>query len=271
MKLAVFFSPKTLALVTAVFGIVLPSVARAEPVALSFSEDWRHGVTVYGFLPQSLTGTSTIANTSVDLDLDFQDALELLDFGISAQYEGWTGNWGFIVDANYAKLGTEQSIPLPAGNIDVDLDVKQSWIGFLGGYKVANGVYGKNDHRYSVDLQAGLRYNELKQEADVSTMGPSVTLGGTETWTEVVVGARGTWELSDRWFLVAAADAGLGGENVNSHWRVSLGFAYQAWENTSIRFGWRHYEIDYETERSDGTFAYDVMQTGPLVGVTFSF
>jgi len=258
--------------ITAAAALLLAGTfANADPVGLAFSEEWQHGVTVYGFLPSSLTGTSTIAGTSVDLDLDFQDAIELLDFGISAQYEGWKGKWGVIVDANYAALGAQQSIPLPVGDVNVDLDVKQTWVGVLGGYKVATGTYGDNGHRYSVDLQAGLRYNQLKQEADISTPGPGGTLGGTETWTEAVLGARGTWELSDRWAVAVAADAGLGGENVNSHWRASVGFDYQAWENTSIRFGWRHYQIDYETERSDGAFAYDITQTGPLLGLTFSF
>ncbi len=248
-----------------------PGVATADAVRLTYSEEWQHGLTVYGYLPSSLSGTSTIAGTGVDLDLDFQDAFELLDFGISAQYEGWKGKWGVIVDANYAALVLEQSIALPVGEADLDLDVKQTWIGVLGGYRVATGIYGDKGLRYSVGLQAGLRYNELKQEADLSTPGPGVTPGGNETWTEAILGARGTWELSDRWSVAVAADAGLGGENVNSHWRASVGFEYQAWESSSIRFGWRHYQIDYENQRSDGTIGYDITQTGPLLGVTVSF
>lgn len=251
--------------------VALSSAATAEPAALTHSETWQHGVTVYGFLPHSLSGTSTIAGTGVDLDLDFQDAIALLDFGISAQYEGWKGKWGVIVDANYAALGSEESVSLPVGKVDVDLDVKQTWIGVLGAYKVATGQYGDAGLRYTMDLQGGLRYNELKQEAEVATPGATTTLGGTETWTEAVIGARGTWELSDRWSVMAAADVGLGGDGVNSHWRASVGFDYQAWENTSIKIGWRHYEIDYETERSDGTFGYDIIQTGPLIGLSFSF
>jgi len=101
---------------------------------------------------------------------------------------------------------------------------------------------------------------------------PPATLGGTETWWEPVIAARGIWELSDDWTGVLMADAGGFGVNgSNLQWSTTLGFDYSRWENTSIKFGWRYYSIDFETVRSDGVFAYDVSQSGPFIGLTYSF
>lgn len=52
---------------------------------------------------------------------------------------------------------------------------------------------------------------------------------------------------------------------------ASLAFSKQPGESSALRFGYRYYSIDFETEKSDGAFAYDVEQHGPFIGVGFSF
>jgi hypothetical protein len=49
------------------------------------------------------------------------------------------------------------------------------------------------------------------------------------------------------------------------------GAGYPAWEDTSLKFGWRFCGIDYLTNRSDGKFAYDGFQTGPYLALTYQF
>lgn len=39
----------------------------------------------------------------------------------------------------------------------------------------------------------------------------------------------------------------------------------------SLKIGWQVYGIDYETDRRDGRFANDVVQTGPYLGLTIRF
>lgn len=263
--------PKTTFIGCLCAAMVLGSIgtAHAEPLALSYSEDWRFELTGYLFAPASTTGSTTVAGQTVPLDLNLKDALELLDFAISGRFEAWRGNLGFIADMNYLALEANAQ---PAPPITADVNVKQAWLGFLAAYRVASGTTASGNP-YSIDVQAGARYNSLEQTVAI-TGGPGsgTTLGGTETWWEPVIGIRGLWKINDRWSAVAAADAsGFGAGGNDLAWSATLGAAYKIGKNGSLKFGLRHYSIDYSTVRSDGPFAYKVKQTGPYIGYTYTF
>ncbi len=250
---------------------LIAASASAEP--LSFSglneEEWRHEITLYGFLPAQTSGTSTIAGSSVPLDLKFSDAVELLEFAISGRYEAWKGDWGVILDVNHIDLGAGGSAPGPAG-VELDADIRQSWVSLLAAYRVANTTYGSDGRRMAVDIQGGVRYNKIKQEISADPSPPPFPLGGTEDWWEPVIGARGMWEIHDDWAVILQGDLGgfgVGGNNLQ--YGANLLFDWKPWQNTSIKFGYRFYGIDFETDRSDGDFAYQVDQHGPVIGVTF--
>jgi hypothetical protein len=261
---------------------IMSASAAADPLTPRNMNDdeWRFSVSTYAFIPLSTTGTSTIAGGEVDLDFDLADALDLLNFAIAGRSEAWKGDFGIILDASYVDLGMGGDIGLPGpggGTASIDVKIKQGWVTLLGAYRVANGAYDDTGRRYSFDLQAGARYNRLKQKIDASIdIGPApgiqTDLGGTETWWEPVVGARGTIELSDRWTAALMADIGgfgVGGDDLQ--WRVLGGVGYRPWENTSLKFGWQFYGIDFSTNRSDGKFAYDGFQTGPYLALTYQF
>jgi hypothetical protein len=257
-------------------------MAFADPLGPSGASDdeWRFTVAPYLFLPVSTTGTSTVAGASVDLDLSLKDLLKHLNFAASGRAEAWKGDFGLVVDTYYVNIGGDESVGLPAGgSAGVDVDVKQFWFDLLGAYRVAHGAYDETGRRYAIDLQAGVRYNSLRQEIDADASvdigpgdGKQTTLGGTEGWFEPVVGMRGVAEISDRWKVAARADfGGFGVSGDDLQWKVVSGFDYRAWERTSIRFGWQFYGIDYSTNRSDGKFAYDIFQHGPYVSLAYQF
>ncbi len=45
----------------------------------------------------------------------------------------------------------------------------------------------------------------------------------------------------------------VGGDDLQ--WRVLGVVGYRPWENTSLKFGWQFYGVDFSTNRSDGKFA----------------
>jgi opacity protein-like surface antigen len=259
--------------VAALTLLSLPSGISAEPMARPGESEggWRHNVTAYAFLPAQTSGTSTVAGSDVDLDLSLGDIFdnELLDFALAGRYEAWKGDWGIIVDANYVKLGTAIN---PGPGFDVDADIRQAWLSVMAAYRAVNTTYGENNRRLTFDVQGGVRYNGLKQEFDIKTPGPAATVGGTEYWWEPVVGARVMWEINDKW--AGAVDTNFGGFGAGGddlQVIATAGVSYRAWENTSLRFGYRYYSIDYSTDRSDGTFALDMDQHGPYLGLTVHF
>lgn len=254
-------------------SVLTSTGVHAEPLALEWQDEskWRYSITAYGFLPFSTDGTSTIAGSSVDLDLDFGDAVDLLDFAIAGRFEAWKGDWGLIVDANYVELSAGDTIALePGPSIAVDADIRQAWLGLLATYRIANSTYGASDRRFSFDIQGGARYNRLKQEIDITTPGPNPSLGGTEEWWEPVVGGRAVWELDDEWNAAVAADfGGFGAGGNDLQVGINAGFSRRIGKTGSLRLGYRYYSIDFSEGRSDGDFALDMKQHGPYIGFTW--
>ncbi len=228
---------------------------------------WRHAAGLYMFTPLRTHGTSTVNGSTAPVDLSLSEVLENLDFAASGRYEGWNGNFGIIVDANYAGLEIDGNLPGPGGAA-FEVKSRQKWFGILGAYRVAHGTT-KNGQPFSIDIQGGARWNSIKQEI---TIGPAPTIGGNEGWIEPVVGLRGMWRLNEKWTAIASTDFGgfgAGGNDLQAS--VNVGFDYQPWENTALTFGYRYFTVDYSTTLSGGTFAYDIEQHGPYVGVKFFF
>lgn len=193
--------------------------------------------------------------------MNLRDVLDVLDFAAAGRYEAWKGDWGIILDANYA--GISEDSPLGIGNVKVTS--RQKWAAILAGYRVAHGVSG-NGQAFAIDIQGGARWNSIKQT--IQTIQP--TFGGSESWVEPVIGVRGMWRLNDRWTTIASADAGGFGAGGNDlQFSLNAGFDYQPWDSTAITFGYRYLSVDYST--NGGAFAYDMDMHGPYVGVKFQF
>ncbi|WP_319545749.1 hypothetical protein [Ruegeria conchae] len=258
------------AITIALLSVGTAAQSEAIPLSGQSETEWRHTLAIYAFLPARTSGDSTVAGVTVPLDLDFGDALELLDFAAAGRYEAWRGDWGFIIDANYVSLEADGSLPTP-GSAPFSADIRQEWLGLLAAYKAVDAV-GGNGQRYAIDLQAGARYNSLRQEITVTSPAPIPVLGGDEGWWEPVIGARGTWVLNERWTAIASLELGGFGAGGNDlQVGANVGVDWRPWETTSLFFGWRYFSMDYSDTLSTGAFEYDVDQHGPVLGVKFRF
>ncbi|UWR03926.1 OprO/OprP family phosphate-selective porin [Ruegeria conchae] len=251
--------------------VAISHAANAQSLARSEDDEggWRHSITPYLFLPLSTTGTSTIDGTSVDLDLSLSEVLDVLQGAASVRYEGWNGDFGIISEVYYVRLGEDGT--LPGGRVDVDVDVRQTFVNVQGAYRFANGV-NASGRRYAADAAIGVQWNRLKQEIDLSGPGPGMTLGGTEDWFEPMIALRYAMEINDKWSFASRAElSGFGVNGDDLQYLLLAGFDWKGWENTSLRFGYQFYGIDYSTDRSGGEFAYDVDQNGIYAAVAFHF
>jgi opacity protein-like surface antigen len=87
-----------------------------------------------------------------------------------------------------------------------------------------------------------------------------------------MLGIRMAASLGERWTTGIRADiGGFGITDTDLTWSVTGGFDYRAWDNTSLKFGYRYYSIDYASSLSDGAFVYDLDMHGPYLAITFSF
>ena len=256
-------------------AFLIPSAAIGDTAVLSNSDGTASEFTLYLFAPVSTTGTSTVAGQSADIDMNLSEALDVLDFTISGRYERWKGDWGLIIDGNHLSISDEAAVTFPGpigAGLDIDVETEQNWLSLMGAYRFGRGVTEAGNN-YIFDVSAGVRYTHLRQEVTIT--GPrsnTIDLGGTETWFEPVIGARAAMTLADGWTTALILDAsGFGVEDNDLAFSASWAFSKRINDNTAFRFGYRYYSIDFETNRSDGLFAYDVVQHGPFIGLGFNF
>ncbi len=258
--------------------------ARADPLAPpSFKDsEWRVDLTPYLMIPFSISGDTTVAGQTTSLDFDasdLPDLLDLLNFAFSGRVEIWKQDIGLILDGYYVDLNAGGSVQTPGSlpiGVSIDADIRQFYLDGLVSYRLINKPYNAEGDVWSLELMGGLRYNYLKQVIDLKVttgLGPgaSTRLGGNATWVDPIVGTRVAVALNERWTAGARADiGGFGISDTDSTWSITGGFNYRRWEKTSLKFGWRAYSLDYSTTISDGIFAYDVVQHGPFLAVTFA-
>jgi len=258
-------------------GLAGAGAGHAEPAALrsDAQSDWTVDLTWWLFAPVSTTGTSTVNGQSAAIDMDLSEALEVLDFSSSLRLEAWNGNVGLIADLNYLGLseegGTTVASAPGAPELNARIEAEQSWLNLMAGYRVMQGRNAAGN-AYAFDVQGGLRYNRIRQDITISGPMNSIALGGTETWWEPVIGARGIVALNEDWTFAAGADFGgfgVGGNDLA--WSATAAFDWSFSDNASLKFGYRYYSIDFGTGSGLDRFEWDIAQHGPFFGLTYAF
>jgi opacity protein-like surface antigen len=236
------------------------------------ADAWRFELTPYLWVPVSIDGDSTVDGTTAPVDLSLGDLLDHFQFALTGRAEAWKGNWGVIFDGMYVDLGGDLSTPGPMA----DLNITQWVADGLVSYRFLDrpiGVSGPNNAahgRVTMELMAGLRFVDLKQEI---TLSPGIKLGGSENYLEPVVGARVQWRTSDKWFFVVRGDAsGFGvGDGSDLTWNVLAGAGYAIAPNKTLKIGYRIQDVDWETGTGRDTMGFDATLHGPWLGLTFKF
>lgn len=262
-----------------VCGITLTTAfaAAADPAMVRSGDQpgWSVDGTWWVFAPVSTTGTSTIDGQSASIDMDLSEALEVLDFTSSLRFEAWQGDFGLLLDGNYLSLSEDGAATIGGGpfarDLAAEVKAEQSWVSLMAGYRFVKGAT-ENGATYAADIHGGVRYNRIHQELEIDGTARSQTLGGTETWWEPVIGARGAYQVNQNWFLSGGIDlAGFGAGGNDLAWSATAAFDRRISERLSLKVGYRYYSIDFETDQSGGAFGWDIEQHGPFFGLTYSF
>ena len=92
-------------------------------------------------------------------------------------------------------------------------------------------------------------------------------------WVDVVIGARWTNPLNDRWDFIYRGD--IGGFGLESDFTSSLaaGFHYQMTQSIDLDLQYKATWVDFESgvPGQPGYFSYDTVTHGPIIGVIFNF
>jgi hypothetical protein len=254
-------------------AVLLPNVASADN-----SDDWKVGLSIYGWFPDISGSTVFPAGSGEDsgFEVPVDNILDSFQFAFLGSFDARKGHAGLFTDAVYMDLGNTNKVINEGtiGGTDIPYDA-EAHVGFdmkslvwtTAGYFRVLEEEGK-----TFDMLAGVRYVDIEQSLDWSFSGNigDIPLPGREgnekvsaDYWDAIIGMRGRFALGGGgWYLPYYADIGAGGSDLT--WQVAGGIGY-AFDWGELAAVWRILSYDLPS----GKPIKDLEMSGPEMGVVF--
>jgi len=242
----------------------LPSMAQEDA---DKEKTWNFTAAPYLILP-SMNGDVGLGDQLVNVDASAGDIFESLEGGLMLFFEASNDKWVVNFDLLYMKLGANGETPLLAREADVEL--KQLGLTFNGLYKVNSWA--------SVGL--GFRINSIDQSFNIPLLAgpgqgeiaPAIDRSMNNTWVDPLIVARVMTRFDDSsWRLGMLADIGGFGIGSDLAWQIYPFVGYQFSKLFEIDLAYRWLAMDYNTGNGQDYFLYDMVISGPEIGLLFHF
>lgn len=238
-----------------VFTLLMILALPATPSAQPASDEWEFTVMPY-LMGAAISGTQTIRGRDVDVDLSASDIFSNLEFGAMGAFVARKGDWGFGSDAIWMALGAAGDV----GPVSADVDFDQGAFAF----------YGLRRLSPAADVTFGLRVNYLGGKLALASP-IALTVEQSQTWVDPLVGLNLRSPLDRRVFVRVYSEIGGFGVGSTFTWQIFPTVGVNLGRRSSIDFGYRWLDIDYENGEGNERFAYDTLTQGPVMGFTFRF
>jgi hypothetical protein len=213
-----------------------------------------------GIWATSLNGTVGVRNVQSDVDADFGDLLDKLNFALSPRVELGNREWVLLFQGTIAKLEDSRTFrDGRGGDIDAALGVFNLGVG----YNLVHTEIG-NNIPLTITPMVGGQITSLKLELDPRN-GDSVDR--SRTWFDPYIGGRAIVGLTQA--LDWRTEATIGGFGVGSELTWAAG-TYLDWEfarGWSLNVGYRAVNWDYDQDN----FKWDMTMHGPWLGLTYEW
>lgn len=265
-----------------------PAMAPAPAPALS---DWTFRFVPYAWMP-SMNGTQTIRGRSVDVNASFIDVLQKSNtiaalMGDFEMRRGALALYGDVVWTNVTFDADHTSVRSPEPGIvgtvgaSLGLGVDQIIIELGAAYEVfRNGPF-------SMDVVAGTRFWREKGSISLSlpatvdlggltvTSDRAIAASGWVSWVDPLVGARLRYEAAPGHTLFLRGDVGGFGAGSRSSWQAVGGYEFDFATSGKVTWsgilGYRALSVDYRKGSGADLFRFDMLQHGPVLGVSARF
>ncbi|MBL9136147.1 MAG: hypothetical protein JNK85_09780 [Verrucomicrobiales bacterium] len=225
-------------------------------VPTAFAADdspWSFSSTLY-VLAAGMTGEVGAGPIDADLDLDFGDIWNNLEFGAMGSMRVGYDRWSLNADVIYMGLGANKD----GFNADLDQWVVEPTIAYR---------FCKN-----FEVLAGVRYNNLSGEIHGPGYLPTPRFHtGTQDWWDPIIGANLHFPFAKKFSFDFRGDVGGFGVGSDLTWQAFPFLTWQISHSFSTHLGYRLVLTDYETGSGRDRFRYDMLSHGPQVGATFRF
>jgi hypothetical protein len=288
--------------VLASLGVVLGTAGSAwaadlgptqAPVAeaLPSPPSWTYRFTPYGWL-MALDGTQTVRGRSAKVDASFIDIVEKSDtlVGLMGTFEARNGPLALYGDLVWSSIGFERNdvrtrTPAPGVTATVGralgLDIQMAIAEVGAAYEVAR--FGA----LAFDVLGGARY--WYQEVDLSfevdrtiaigdlelVGGRAFARSGSVDWLDPVIGARVRYTVAPGHELWLRGDIGGFGVGSDFSWQAigAYGFEFGTYQGITFSgvIGYRALYVDYVQGEGRQRYEFDMLQHGPVLGVSARF
>jgi hypothetical protein len=208
-------------------------------------------------------GEAEVGPYSTDIDVPASEVFDHLEFGAMGSYRRDSGKWSFQADGLFASLAGEQTAA--AGLSRTTLDLDQLMFEVDGGYELTDNF----------ELVIGARYWDFDTRITLQGQGPTgTTIASSESsrdWVDPLIGVRVVAPIGDRWTFVARGDVGGFGVGSDFAWHVTAFFNWHFGENFSVLFGYRFFDFEFEDRGGADQLALDMQESGPGIGIAWSF
>lgn len=237
----------------------MPSLAATAPVAVT-GPDWVFAVHSYAWAT-SVDGRMRPLppGPAVKVALGFSDILKNLDGALMLSLDARRDRFVVFADLLMSKLSAGRTFSAQGLPGSVSLS-SSSVVGLAAaGWRVVD------DPAVKVDVLGGLRGFALSNTIAVAVGPLAGSYGLDRQWVDAVGGVRITHALDDRWSVTAMGFAGAGGAKYE--WDLFGGVGHRIGGRFTGFAGYRALKVDYR----QGSYVYDVLQHGPILGLRLTF
>jgi hypothetical protein len=283
-------------------------LSEGDPVESSGSgvanRDWTLNFTTYAWLPW-LTGDVTVRGRPFEVEVSPSDVLSALDWSglpVWMSYMELTnGRLTLFNDIVYAKVEGQGGFEATrTGGVttlslagDVEANYTQTTIEFGAAYNIWSAIHPATARRTTVGLIGGGRY--WSQEVDISaelnaTLNITGPLGvvdltrsgsrviaqsGSIDWIDPFIGLRFQQDIAAGQSVTLRGDVGGFGAGSDFSWQALANYNMEMCRTdlytVDAYVGYRALSVDYTQGSGKTRYEYDVLQHGPVLGLTMKF
>lgn len=239
-------------------------------------EAWRFTLFFPMVWAPSIDGDIKTGEDNVRLSVTFDDIVDNLAFGLMGEAYAHKGPWTLGLKLNYLKTEDETQTEGLSGPIfgtpiisphDIKTDLVMSANDLIVGYRVFDNI----------DIYTGARFFITQLDMAISPVSGEAGLGvernvslADETLVDWITGISVSHHLSDKWRLSFDLDGALAGDN-DKDIMWDLKFGYQFKPAANLWLGWRYLNIQNQTGEGLTAVQTDFSQSGPMLGVAFTW
>ncbi len=247
--------------------------------ALSAGSEDRTWVLVAPYLwTPAMKGTIGANGNTQSIDISvkevFEDLLPQLDGAFMAHVEVGKGHTGLILDGMILQVSETNRGPLgEAISVESNLTILEA----MGMYRVMGSAPGDPcPMPVKFDLLGGARYYQVQGGVNiVPPLGATVSSQQSESWVDLVIGARGGVTITQGLDAFVRADVGGFGIGTSSNpaWGLDAGIDYKlaCCPGSSLVLGYKVLDINESKKSGAEQFVFDVRIHGPFMALAFRF